>query len=106
MADFEAARGLTENGGKTLLNPQEANAGQPLGFHATLEKNAEKCVELPQGAAAVQGLSVKLGSYEDPAVTRRVVLKMEFHGSETVWCPVGDFFGSGRRRNASRWTPP
>ena len=40
-------------------------------------------------------MSVKLGSYEDPAVTRSVVLKMEFDGKETVWCPVGDFFGSG-----------
>lgn len=95
MEDFEAAKGLTENAGKTLLNPQEAKAGRPLGFNTTLEKNAEESVELPQGAAAVRELSVKLGSYEDPAVTRSVVLKMEFDGDETVWCPVGDFFGSG-----------
>ena len=24
-----------------------------------------------------------------------VLLRMEFDGKETVWCPVGDFFGSG-----------
>ncbi|MCH5377464.1 MAG: DUF2961 domain-containing protein, partial [Planctomycetes bacterium] len=95
LEDFDATRGLTEKVGKILLNPLEGKTGQPLGFHATLEKNAEKSVELPQGAAAVRGLSVKLGSYEDPAVTRRVVLKIEFDGRETVWCPVGDFFGSG-----------
>ena len=38
---------------------------------------------------------MKLGSYEDPNITRQVVLKMEFDGKETVWCPIGDFFGSG-----------
>jgi len=38
---------------------------------------------------------VKLGSYEKPDVTRRVILKIEFDGKETVWCPIGDFFGSG-----------
>jgi hypothetical protein len=28
-------------------------------------------------------------------VTRSVILKMEFDGQQTVWCPVGDFFGTG-----------
>jgi len=40
-------------------------------------------------------LSLKLGSYADPQVTRSVVLKIEFDGRQTVWCPAGDFFGTG-----------
>ena len=43
----------------------------------------------------MRALSVKLGNYDDPSVTRSVVLKMTFDGKETVWCPVGDFFGTG-----------
>ena len=51
-------------------------------------------MSLPEGPAAVRALSLKLGSYEDADVTRHVVLKMSFDEKETVWCPIGDFFGS------------
>ena len=95
MTDFEAAMGLTEKVGKTLLDPRVAGVDEPFGFNTKLEKDEEESVELPEGSAAIRELSVKLGSYEDPEVTRCVVLRMEFDGKETVWCPVGDFFGSG-----------
>jgi hypothetical protein len=95
MKDFEAAAGLTEKTGRALLNPTASGAGEPLGFSATLGAQQEKSLELPAGAAAVRELSVKLGSYADPDVTRKVVLKMAFDGKQTVWCPIGDFFGSG-----------
>ena len=38
---------------------------------------------------------MKLGSYADPEITRKVLLKIDFDGQQTVWCPIGDFFGSG-----------
>ena len=95
MADFEAAKALTEQVGNTLLNPGRAEAGETFGFDAKLDKDEEESVELPEGSAAVRELSVKLDSYDVPKVTRSVVLRMEFDGQETVWCPIGDFFGSG-----------
>ena len=95
MGDFEAAKALTKKVGYTLLNPSGSGAGRPLGFRATLAAKEEKSLDLPSGTGSVRELSVKLGSYEDPSVTRSVVLKMEFDGKETLWCPVGDFFGSG-----------
>ena len=97
MEDFEAAKELTEKTGQLLLNPDASvvAAGDPLSFKATLESKAEKSLKLPAGVAALRELSVKLGSYEDPNVVREVVLKIEFDGKETVWCPIGDFFGSG-----------
>lgn len=95
LENFEAAAGLTEQTGKALLNPSVVGADAPIRFSATLDARDEKSIELPAGEAAVRELSVKLGSYEDADVTRLVVLKMEFDGKETVWCPIGDFFGSG-----------
>ncbi|VGO19406.1 hypothetical protein SCARR_01464 [Pontiella sulfatireligans] len=95
MDDFEAARGLTETTGKALLNPVASGAGEPLRFSAKLVSQEEKSIELPAGGASVRELTVKLGSYENLDVTRQVILKMEFDGKETVWCPIGDFFGSG-----------
>ncbi|CAA6692456.1 Unannotated [Lentimonas sp. CC19] len=95
MADFDAAKGLTEATGKQLLNPTAVGAGDPLQFSTTLADQAEKSLQLPAGVAAVRELSVKLGDYSNPNITRLVVLKMEFDGKPTVWCPIGDFFGSG-----------
>ncbi|QDV41123.1 hypothetical protein Enr13x_09610 [Stieleria neptunia] len=95
MADFQAAKDLTTKTGKTLLNPTVSGAGEPLRFSASLGNQDEQSLELPAGTAAVRELSVKLGSYADPKVTRQVVLKMQFDGKQTVWCPIGDFFGSG-----------
>jgi hypothetical protein len=96
LEDFEKARSLTKKVGDTLLNPVGEENESPLFMSATLAPNEEKSLDLNSGApAAVRELMVKLGSYDDPSVTRTVVLKMEFDGKETVWCPVGDFFGSG-----------
>jgi hypothetical protein len=95
LTDFEAAKGLTEVTGKQLLNPTAVGAGDPLHFSTTLADQAEQSLQLPAGVAAVRELSVKLGDYSDPNITRLVVLKMEFDGKPTVWCPIGDFFGSG-----------
>ncbi|WP_407929779.1 MULTISPECIES: glycoside hydrolase family 172 protein [unclassified Lentimonas] len=95
LADFDAAKGLTEATGKQLLNPTAVGAGDPLQFSTTLADQAEKSLQLPAGVAAVRELSVKLGDYSNPNITRLVVLKMEFDGKPTVWCPIGDFFGSG-----------
>jgi hypothetical protein len=55
----------------------------------------EKSIELPAGVASIRELAVKLGNYDDPNVTRTVILKIEFDGKETVWSPIGDFFGCG-----------
>lgn len=95
IKDFEAAAPLTERIGGTLLNPQRTEAGKSFRFAGKLGSNEEKSLELPVGTAAVRELSIKLSSYQDPTVTRSVVLKMEFDGKETVWCPLGDFFGTG-----------
>eukprot|EP00903_Cladosiphon_okamuranus_P003953 g3951.t1 len=95
MADYEAAAPLIKEVGEKLLAPAAEKAGDPIEFSGKLAKGEEKSLDLPGGVASVRELSMKLGSYEDTDVTRKVVLKMEFDGKETVWCPIGDFFGSG-----------
>ncbi len=95
MEDFESVKSLTERVGKQLLNPQDHLAGKKAEINSTLHPKTEETIDLPAGAVAVRHLSVNLGDYADPSVTRSVVLKMEFDGKQTVWCPVGDFFGCG-----------
>ncbi|MGE9271379.1 MAG: DUF2961 domain-containing protein, partial [Verrucomicrobiales bacterium] len=95
MKDFKAAKRLTKRTGEALLNPSTKGEGKPIGFSTSLAANDKKSLDLPTGTAAVRELSLKLGSYEKAEVTRQVILKMEFDGKETVWCPIGEFFGSG-----------
>ena len=95
MADFQAASELTKEVGETLLSAAANEATTSQRFSATLAAKQERSLQLPAGESAVRELSIKLESYDDPSVTRRVVLKIQFDGKQTVWCPIGDFFGSG-----------
>jgi hypothetical protein len=95
MADFERAKPLTQQVGERLLAPFPEAVDGVQCFTAMLNPGEEKKIDLPSGTRAVRDLMVKLGSFENPNVTRTLVLKMRFDGRETVWCPVGDFFGCG-----------
>ena len=93
MDDLTAAQGKMKHLGEMLVNPKNASSTNRLS--KSIEPQDGISLDLPAGTRAVRGLSVKLGSYANPQVTRSVVLKIEFDGLETVWCPVGDFFGTG-----------
>lgn len=95
MEDFKNEGALVKEVCQTLLTPKNPTAGKSLTLKETLGKNEEKSVALPEGTSAIRSLSLKLDSYSDSLITRSVVLKIEFDGQETVWCPIGDFFGSG-----------
>jgi hypothetical protein len=49
--------------------------------------------------AAVQILEVHLDN-PDAQSLRSLILRVTFDGEESIWCPVGDFFGSGVGVNA------
>ena len=93
--DFKAAESLIDTTCQKLLNPNESMTGEVISLKETIGGQSEQSVSLPTREAAVTSLSLKLDSYENPNVTRHVVLKMSFDDKETVWCPIGDFFGCG-----------
>ncbi|WP_083191622.1 glycoside hydrolase family 172 protein [Formosa haliotis] len=94
-ADFKNSLPLVKQVGERLLKPKVAHLGEVVSFTAQLDSNTEKSVSLPKGHAAIRELRLKLDNYQNPEVTRTVVLKIECDGQQTVWCPIGDFFGSG-----------
>lgn len=95
MADFDAAEALTKTVGDTLLNPQADSSALPLASSDTLSALAANSIDLPAGPGSIRELTIKLGDTADPAVTWSLILQIEFDGNQTVWCPIGDFFGSG-----------
>ncbi|MDW5290293.1 glycoside hydrolase family 172 protein [Formosa sp. PL04] len=93
--DFNKTMPLTQKIGKLLLEPNSKVEGTQVAFTAKLGSKKEKSLELPEGNAVIRALSIKLKDYKNLEVTRSVVLKIEFDGEQTVWTPIGDFFGSG-----------
>ncbi|WP_246114239.1 glycoside hydrolase family 172 protein [Rubripirellula tenax] len=95
MEDFTAAKPMIDTACQKLLNPTASAAGEVVDLKKSIGGGKEESVSLPAREAAITELSVKLGNYDDPNVTRHVVLKISFDDKETVWCPIGDFFGGG-----------
>lgn len=93
--DFKANADLAKKVGMAILSPQNNTNGQRVSLSSKLHNKQEKHINLPKGASAVRSLSLKLGNYDSASVTRSIILKMKFDDKETVWCPVGDFFGTG-----------
>ncbi|MDO6737763.1 glycoside hydrolase family 172 protein [Wenyingzhuangia sp. 2_MG-2023] len=95
LEDYKTAKPVIDKVCKVLLHPEVKNTIQDSNASYHLAPYTEKKFELPKGEAALKNLSLKLESYKDSTITRSVVVKMNFDGKETVWSPIGDFFGTG-----------
>lgn len=86
-----------------LLNPEKTVAGwdglrEVQGFARRISsEQIEGLFEKHSvyGPGAITEISVKLTASDVVQATRSVVLSISFDGEETVWAPVGEFFGSG-----------
>jgi hypothetical protein len=57
-----------------------------------------------KGPKAIRSLEFRLEADDLAQALRSTVIKIEFDGSATVWCPIGDFFGTGYHiRPHSTW---
>lgn len=55
-----------------------------------------KSVEIESvGEKAIRQIIVNLDAKEKEQALRSTVIEIEFDGNNAVWCPVGDFFGTG-----------
>ena len=54
------------------------------------------------GSGAITELEVKLSASDLALASRQVAIMIEFDGEETVWAPVGEFFGAGVGLNPYR----
>ena len=99
MTGYEAARPAVARVSAALLAPPDpAVAG--LTKQVTLAPGQEVALDLPAGAAAVRALQVKIDPSAAPQGLRSVILQATFDHEPTVWCPLGEFFGTGARLNA------
>ncbi|MCK4958092.1 MAG: DUF2961 domain-containing protein, partial [Planctomycetes bacterium] len=100
MQQYDLARPVLGRVGRSLLSPADFADGKEAVMADRIAPGAKKTVTMPAGPSAVRYLEVQIGGDVEPQVLRSTVLRMRFDGDETVWCPLGDFFGSGVGLNA------
>lgn len=96
-AGLEGLRDAIAETNRRLAHPEPHP--RPLGEDHELKPGESFDVHLragpADGGAAVEGLWVRMAAADLEQASRSVVLTGEFDGERTIWCPVGDFFGSG-----------
>ncbi|HYW80360.1 MAG TPA: glycoside hydrolase family 172 protein, partial [Thermoguttaceae bacterium] len=94
---FDAAKAKIANLQEALLKPDTIEMGRFRYYATPLAPGAVKTVASYDQTepSAIRRLEVQLEANDLAAAARSTVLSIEFDGQQTVWCPVGDFFGSG-----------
>jgi hypothetical protein len=96
MSDYEESASLISSVGSTLLDPA---SNLPVGISSsqttTIAAGAEATLTLPAGGRAVHEFEVAIASALSEEVLRSLIVKAEFDGLSTIWCPLSDFFGTG-----------
>lgn len=98
LAGLKKLKTLADSVDQKLLNPQNIVAGRKAEMSRTILPAAKASLTLPSGPQAVRLISLKIKTQkaEDyQQALRSIILSIEFDGQQTVWCPVGDFSGSG-----------
>jgi hypothetical protein len=93
-----AARSLIAQVGKQLLSPPQAASGRTLSLNKTIPASKSASLNLPAGPAAVEQLELRLEVGDGRSlerVLRFTIVRLQFDNEDTIWCPAGDFFGSG-----------
>jgi hypothetical protein len=97
---LDAAQPLIDRVCLTLMRPKpETGLSPPLTMvDQVIAPHQEAGRAIETGPMAIREIEahVAVARPEDLAqALRSTILRIEFDGEETVWCPIGDFFGSG-----------
>jgi len=97
-AGLAAAGASLERASRALLTPPPFAGGKALNLERAIEAGNEAALELPAGPGAVRQLEMRLTSVPPKDLEqalRATVLRANFDGEETIWCPLSDFAGCG-----------
>ena len=91
-------KALADRVDKKLWNPITQVEGHEASVQQIIKPKKEISLELPKGASAIRLITITLKTFKEEnyaQALRSTILKINFDGHQTVWCPVGDFSGSG-----------
>lgn len=96
MEVLEKAKPQIEMAGKTLLSSEISMAGEKF-FEQELAPGDSVFINLNEKNRAVNLVSLEIEGDDTLQYLRSTVISAQFDGEQTVWVPVGEFFGSGYR---------
>lgn len=104
MADFNAIKTVREEIGKELTTTPNAK-GKYHKEEKFIGKEERIAIQLPKTNGSIRQIEIQLDdSKNKPQALRSLVLSARFDGEQTVWVPVGDFFGNvGRTKVYDMW---
>jgi len=104
QAQFDRARFKLTRVQRRLIEPGSHIDRQRLGRASATCRLPSGVTELAtlDGPGTIRELAVKISADDLDQALRSVILRIEFDGEQTVWCPLGDFFGSGFGLNPYR----
>jgi len=96
METFEAAASGLEAVGRVLRLIPAPDEDRLKSAIQTLGPGGDMTIPVPDGSAAVRYLEIRLTPERKDSTThlRSTIFTARFDDELTVWCPVGDFFGS------------
>lgn len=92
------ARPLLEKAGKSLEN-NVVNSVIKQDFDQIILPGDSLELKFRQNERAINHLMIEIKASDRPQALRSTVLKVSFDGHQTIWIPVGEFFGSGYSLN-------
>ena len=98
MERLKLAGRVVDQAAKALSDPPTFTGGKAASIDAAIESGKSASADLPAGPAAVRVMQMQLAGVEGESLERALrstVLRVSFDGQELIWCPAGDFFGSG-----------
>jgi hypothetical protein len=98
--DLDAYSLLIEETQEKLKNRDRGLDQLPLrstSFSGLLSPVGVKKISLG-GSRAIRKIQLKLEAENLPQALRSTVIQVAFDGEQTIWAPVGDFFGAGYKR--------
>jgi hypothetical protein len=96
-SDLESSRQLIARIGQVLLQPEQHQLGfkrEVAGGSQTLNPG-QTFTRKVNGQGAIGAVRVKISAEDIVHAMRSTVITATFDGKQTVWAPVGEFFGSG-----------
>lgn len=98
LQTLKEAGSAIADAGKSLLNHPLRSESEKT-FEKILQPGDSVVLEFAGKRQAINRLMIEMEAANRPQALRSTVIRASFDGNQTIWAPVGEFFGSGYSLN-------
>ena len=94
-ASVKAAVSIADNVSQVLAHSESTAGAAKHSANVRLKSGKDFVLRLTHGLSAIDGIELTFDHAPDLQELRSTVIDVSFDGEQTVWCPIGEFFGCG-----------